>query len=207
MSALDKMLAKSGLESAKPKAAKKSDMVVVAATADVSKKIDRYLELVEISNNAATEIEVVSSSIREFATDYIIKNHETENLIMSGSTGEINVNMKDQYNVVKTKEQHDAIVAFLNKRKVEASGRITEESSVKFDFNKLTEEEQGKLMNFLTKELGAERYAQVVTTSTTYKLSNLKDEMIRKCKSVKEFQEFRELTSHYNITIAKRITK
>ena len=204
MSALEKALAKKGLASNAVKSDKKTDMVTVAATQDISKKVDRYLELDEMIKDAQTEVETISGSLREFATDYVVKNHETNNLIIEGSNGAVNVNVKDQYSDLKTKEQYDNLVGFLSKRKIAVEGRVTEVSKVEFDFNKLTEQEQEKLMDFLVNSLGAERYNQVVTTKTTYKLSNLKDEMIKKAKTVAEFEEFRQMTSHYSFTIARR---
>jgi hypothetical protein len=208
MSALDKMLKDSGLEkNTKTATKKKTDMVTVEATPAIQKQVDRFLELEEISKNAQTEMDVVCEGIRAFATDYIVKNHETENLIIPGTKGEVNANMKDQYNAVTSSEKRQEIVDFLSKRKIDIKERVIESSKVEFDFNKLTEEERKKLMNFLSKDLGPERYEQVVTTKTTYKLTNLKDEVIKKVKTVKEFQEFRELTSHHSMTIVKRTTK
>jgi hypothetical protein len=206
--ALNKMLEKSGLEApAKASKKKATDMVTVDAPKDIKAKVDRFLELDELTKNQKTEMELVCAEIRNFATDYIVKNHETENLILPGTTGEVNVNMKDQYNNITDPEQYKQVKSFLDKRKIDVAGRITEESSISFDFNKLTQVEQEKLMNFLTKELGSERFNQVCVTKTVYKLSNLKDEMIKKVKSVKEFNEFREMTAHHNLTIAKRTTK
>ena len=204
MSALEKALAKKGLASNTTKSEKKSDMVTVAATADMTKKVDRYLVLETQIKDAQAEVETLSGTFREFATEYVIKNRETNNLIIEGSEGAINVNVKDQYADLKSKEQYDALASFLTKRKIDVKNHVEEVSKVEFNFNKLTETEQEKLMNFLVNELGADRYEQVVTTKTTYKISNLKDEMIKKAKSVAEFEEFRQMTSHYSFTIAKR---
>lgn len=204
MSALEKALAKKGLASNAPKSEKKTSMVTVAATADITKKVDRYLELEEKIKDAQTEVETICGSLREFATEYIVKNNETNNLIIEGSNGAVNVNVKDQYADLKTKEQYEALAGFLKKKKIPVEKHVTEVSKVEFDFNKLTEAEQEKLMDFLVNSLGAERYNQVVTTKTTYKISNLKDEMIKKVKSVDELEEFRSLSSHYSFTIARR---
>jgi len=204
MSALEKALAKKGLASNSAKTEKKTSMVTVAATADVTKKVDRYLELEEKIKDAQTEVETICGSLREFATEYIVKNNETNNLIIEGSNGAVNVNIKDQYADLKTKEQYEALAGFLKKKKIPVENHVKEVSKVEFDFNKLTEDEQEKLMDFLVNSLGAERYNQVVTTKTTYKIFNLKDEMIKKVKSVDELEEFRSLSSHYSFTIARR---
>lgn len=205
MSKLNQALAKKGLSNTSSKSKeKKTSMVTVACDDSMRKKIDRYLDLEKAVKDNKSELELVSSSIREKATEYIVKNHETENLIFEGTKDSINVNVKDQYNVISDADSLEEMTRFLKKRKINPDSHITEESRVSFDFNKLSDKEQEKLINFLSNELGAERMEQVVTTKTTYKLSDIKNVMIQKCKTVEEFEEFRSISSHHNMTIARR---
>ncbi len=182
MSKLASALSKNKLEvSDKSTKAKKTDMITITAEPDLKAKIDLYLKNEEKIKDLQTESAVAISGIREFAYDYVVKNHETENLILQGSKGEINVNFKDQYNNLNS-ENKDVLASFLKEKGIDADKHITEESKVVFNFNELTEVEQKKLMKFLTKELGAERYEQVVETKITFKIKELKDTMIKKLK-------------------------
>ncbi len=208
MSKLNAALAKKGIDTSATASKKKAtDMKTVEASADIVKKVDRFLELESKLKDMKTESEVVCDSIRSFATEYIVKNHETENLIIAGTNGEINVNVKDQYTNATSEETRDEIAAYLKKFKIDADKHIKEESKVEFDFEALTDKERELLMNFITTSFGGDRFAQVVKTKTVYKLSGLKDEMIKKAKTVKDFEEFRKLTSHHSMTIVKRTTK
>lgn len=207
MSVLEKALAKSKLEvNDKPSKKKGTDMVTVAATKDISAKVDKFLSNLEKIKDLDTDQKLVQQELRDFAYDYAVKNHETENLIIEGSQGQVNVNFKDQYNALDS-ESNKVMEKFLAKKGLNPKDYIKEESKVVFNFNELTEVEQKKLMKFLEKEIGAERYEKVVETKVVFKISNLKDVMIEKCKTVAEFQEFRQLSSHHDVTIAKRITK
>lgn len=206
MSVLEKSLAKSKLDVNKTSKAKKTDMVTVAATKDIASKVDKFLSNLEKIKDLETDQKLVQQDLRAFAYDYVVKNHETENLIIEGKDGQINVNFKDQYNALDS-ESNKVMEGFLKEKGLNPKDYITEESKVVFNFNELTAAEQAKLMKFISKEIGAERYEKVVETKVVFKLSNLKDAMIKKCQTVEEFQEFRSLSSHHDATIAKRITK
>lgn len=200
---LDQALAKAGLESNDKKGAKKTKMVTVATDKAMASKIDRYLELQDVIDNATAESKAATADIREFAYGYVVKNKETENIILSGTKGEINVNFKDQYtnlDAERAEELRKALVA----KDINPERHIKEESEVKFDFNALTDSEREALVGFLSNTLGMDRYKQVVTTKTVYKVTGLKDEMITKCNTVEEFQELRSLSSHYDATVARR---
>lgn len=207
MSKLAQALSKSKLEvSDKSPKAKKTSMVTIKPEADLLAKVDKYLVNEEKLKNLQTETALIVSDIRAFSYEYVIKNNETENLIIEGTKGEINVNFKDQYNNLSS-ESKEPLEAFLKEKGLKAEDHITEESKVVFNFNELSEEEQKKLMKFLSKEIGAERYEKVVETKIIFKISNLKDTMIKKCATVEEFQNFRSLASHHDATVAKRVTK
>lgn len=206
-SALEKALAKSKLEvNDKKSKSKKTDMVTVAATEDIALKVDTFLANTEKIKDLETERDLAAEAIRNFSYEYIIKNHETENLIIEGLDGAVNVNLKDQYTNLNS-ESRAPLADFLTAKGLKPEDHITEESKVVFNFNELTQAEQNKLMKFLSKEIGAERYEKVVETKVAYKIANLKDTMIKKCNTVEEFQEFRSLSTHYNATVAKRVTK
>lgn len=207
MSKLASSLAKNKLGiSDKTSKKKATDMITIEPEKELKDKIDLYLKNEEKIKDLETETKVLTKDIKAFAYEYVIKNHETENLILQGSKGEINVNFKDQYNDLNS-ENKDALEAFLVEKGVDPEKHITEESKVVFNFNKLNEAEQKKLMKFLSKEIGEERYSEVVETKIVFKIKDLKDTMIKKCQTVEDFQKFRAVASHHDATIAKRVTK
>lgn len=203
MSVLEKALAKSKLDVNKTSKAKKTDMVTVAATKDIVSKVNKFLANEEKIKNLETDQSLVTKDIRDFAYEYVIKNHETENLIIEGTDGAVNINFKDQYTNLDSASR-EPLADFLTSKGLKPEEYIAEESKVTFNFNELTEAEQNKLMKFLSKEIGADRYEKVVETKVVYKVSGLKNVMIKKCNTVEEFQEFRQLSTHYNATVAKR---
>lgn len=206
MSVLEKALSKSKLESSEKKKSKKSDMVTVAATKNIESKVDLFLKNDEKMKDLKTSQELISQELRTFAYDYVIANHETENLVIEGKDGAVNINFKDQYNDINS-DAKAPLEQFLTDKGLNPEEYIKEESKVVFNFNELTKSEQDKLMKFLSKEIGADRFSKVVETKVAYKISNLKDVMIEKCSTVEEFQTFRSLSSQHAATIAKRVTK
>lgn len=204
MSSLNKALSAANLAPSKAKGAYKTDMKLINDEG-IASKVDQFLVLQDAVDNATASLKAVQQDIRNFAYSYVIRERETENLIIKGHNGEVNVNFKDQYTAISDEQRLDEIRAALSKKKIDPEQHIKEESKVEFDFNALTDGEKQSLIEFLSKTLGADRMQQVVTTKTQYKMIGLKDELIKKAKTVEEFTSLRSLVSAHDATVVRRV--
>jgi hypothetical protein len=210
-SKLTQALEKGGVFTVQKSSKKKSsNMPEAKAPSTVKAAVDQFLKAQIAFNDAKAQIETATGAIRSYALDHAFDQKTLDNFQIVADEGAVNVIIKEQYSALTDVENSEGVnpkeelVKFLKSKKVKPEDVIEEESTVAFNFDALTKEEQKKLLNFITKELGAERASEVVSDQTTYKISGLKDQMLKICKTREEFDKLRELSGHFAPTIAVR---
>lgn len=200
MSKLAGDLAKMGLKVAKNADTKKKKKTnATPLTADQQEHVDAFLKADQDEKSAKAAKAKAQKEIRGMAFGFSFDNGTLKNLVLEGQTGAVNVNFKDQY-AMKDRAELDQILV---EKGLDPDHYVTESTALSFDYEALTDAEREKVLALL-KTFGEERFAAVVSTTTKFAISGLKDKMVSISENQDELDTLREACGHYAPTVARR---
>ena len=198
-------LEKFGLTAKKKKTKKEKSRLPVVENSEMASQVDSFLEAERRESAASSEKKEAAAQIQIFAIDHAKDIKSMGNFILKGTTGMVNISYKDQYEL---KDREDLDEVLKEKFDLDPDEFIDEVPTLKFEFNKLTDEEKEKFLTFLSEEFGQDRFEQIVTADTKYKpKKGLKDRIVAEAKTMEDLAAFREASGHHTPTILTRVEK
>lgn len=205
MSKMNAALAKAGVTADTSSKNSKSKSLEASVSLDVKKKVDQYLKALHDMQNLEAEMKLLCADIREAGIEFCVKNQISENIIISGlKEGSVNVNFKDQYSDLDENGKEIAIAELQRLGVANPDNVIKEKNTMTFNFDALNEQEQKKLLDFVSKTLGPDRFALVAVTKTVYKVGDFKSFLLTNAKTVETFNQVAKALRMYAPTVAER---
>jgi hypothetical protein len=203
MSKMNAALSKSGITTKAEDKKSKSSMVEAQVSTATEKKVDKYLAALHQKQDAEAEMKVLGQELIDIASEQMVTSKNPANLVFNTKKGSLNVIYKDQFGDIQA-EDKDQAAKELKAIGLDLEEYVTEKNTMTFDFDALTSVEQKKLLEFVSKTLGQERFEQVAKTKTSFVLKGIKDDIIKKAKSVEAFQTISSALKMYKATISEK---
>jgi len=200
MSKLQSKLAKAGIEIPKDKPAKSSSkLATIEAPKDIKLAVDNYLAATDAENDAKARRADAAGKLHTFFLDRVWETKSTENGLIEGSTGAVNVIIKSQYSMKNPDGLREAMKAC----KLDYDRFVTEKTSIVIDFDALSEAETTKIIT-LIKSFGQDRAALLVQEQTKYEMSPDFLRELPRVGSRDAFDGLREASGHFTPTVSAR---